>query len=141
MATPEERVQLVRQLMAQMHTADEVLCRSLLESTDWNLEACAAMVDDSRRASLSLEAKVPVEVHFEEQVYELALAPTAPMAVVKAAIEKETGIAPDEQMLIEGLVQEEPPASATVADILEKCVGKGLGCAASQCPLLNRSPP
>eukprot|EP00039_Didymoeca_costata_P005234 m.79756 g.79756 ORF g.79756 m.79756 type:complete len:174 (-) comp12728_c0_seq1:1935-2456(-) len=101
----------------QAHSGmDHLLARSLLESTGWDVEAAKLLVEEDRRANGALKP-INVEIVFDDTRYNLELPPNSSVAELKEAVEKETNINPEEQMLLDSTTQMEMPPSTKLADI------------------------
>eukprot|EP00043_Microstomoeca_roanoka_P016349 m.166599 g.166599 ORF g.166599 m.166599 type:complete len:136 (+) comp16438_c0_seq1:218-625(+) len=111
----EEKMAMVSLLSEITGSKDDVFLRSVLESSGYDFEACAAMLVEDQRAAQTLE--LPIKVVFEEQEYEYCMKRTDTIAALKDQIQNDTNIVPGEQMLIVASTHVEPEGSHLLGDV------------------------
>eukprot|EP01147_Barroeca_monosierra_P004246 gene4246-6572_t len=113
--TEEEKIKMVDQLKQLSGCDDEFFLRSLLESNEFNFEACTAMLAENLQASRSLN--LLVQIHFEEQLYTYHMRPFDTILTVKDRLRQDTNIVPSEQMLLVSTTQIEPENNTVLSQI------------------------
>jgi hypothetical protein len=110
----EEKAARLHMVMFEVGSHDQIQCQSILEATNYDVEACLQMFRDSAQAAASLQP-IPILVKFEEQTYKLALPGTSALADIKRALAAASSIAEREQILVEEATQTEPPIAAPLS--------------------------
>ncbi|EGD76557.1 hypothetical protein PTSG_07672 [Salpingoeca rosetta] len=113
----EQKVAMVAELGKVTGCADEFFLRSVLESSNFDFQACMNMLLENQQAAQAME--VDVEVHFEEHKYTYRLKTTDTFGMLKDKVMGDTNIVPGEQMLILASTQEEPPNGTALGEMAQ----------------------